>query len=261
MTNLEQVKQSAYKAFDSSFELLKTRFAENNLELRKPLWDELNIDDLKNEEWRPVVGYELEYQISNYGRLKSLPKKENSNQYRILQQQFCKCGYLYCSIKGKKYKYHRIVGLAFIENPLKKKTINHKIGLKWLNAVFNLEWNTSGENQRHALDNGLKVPRKGAGVHNSIPIIQFSVSGNFIREWESMKQVEKSLGIDDSPVSKCCKGDINYSQAYGFVWRFKKDIEQNGPCANLPESEIHIKNKPKFAARRKTNTLKKLSAI
>lgn len=260
MTKLEQIKQIAYKAFDSSFELLKTRFAENNLELRKPVWDELCIDNLKNEEWRPVVGYEHIYEVSNYGRVKSFPKRENSYQLKILKQSFDNCGYLYFTLGGKKFKSHRLVGLSFIENPLKKKTINHKLGLKWLNAVFNLEWNTSGENQRHALDNGLKVPRKGAGVHNSIPIIQYSTSGKFIREWECMKQVEKSLSIDDSPISKCCKGDINYSQAYGFLWRFKKDVEQNGPCADLPESEIHIKNKPKFAARRKTNTLKKLSS-
>lgn len=261
MTKLEQVKQNAYHAFDSSFELLRNKFEEYNLELRKPIWDELNIDNLKNEEWLPVVGYESEYQISNYGRLKSLPKRENSYKFKILQQHFCKCGYLYCSLKGKKYKYHRVVGLAFIDNPLNKKTINHKLGLKWLNVVFNLEWNTPGENQRHALDNGLKVPKKGGLVHNAIPVIQYSFVGKFMREWECIKQVEKSLGIDDTPVSKCCKGDINYSQAYGFIWRFKKDVAHYGLGADLPISEIHIKSKPKFQARRKNTILKKMLGL
>jgi len=164
-------------------------------------------------------------------------------------------------LRGKKYKCHRLVGLSFINNPEKKKTINHKLGLKWLNAAFNLEWNTSGENQRHALDNGLKVPPKGGAVHNAIPIIQYDIDGKYIREWECMKNVEKQLGIDDTPVSKCCKGDVNYSQAYGFVWRFKKDVQHNGLDADLPITEIHIKSKPKFQARRKNTILKKLLSL
>lgn len=258
MTKLEQVKHNAYDAFYSSFELLRNKFEEYNLELRKPIWDELDIDNLKNEEWLPVVGYESQYQISNYGRLKSLPKRENSYQLKILKQSFDNCGYLYFTLCGKKFKSHRLVGLAFIENPLKKKTINHIVGLKWLNVSFNLEWNTPGENQRHALDNGLKVPPKGGQVHNAIPIIQYTIAGKYMREWECIKQVEKSLGIDDSPVSKCCKGDINYSQAYGFIWRFKKDVVHYGPAEDLPISEIHIKSKPKFQARRKNTILKKM---
>lgn len=257
MTKLEQIRQSAYEAFNASFELLKARFVENDLELRKPIWDELGIADLKNEEWRPVVGYKHIYEVSNYGRVKSFPKRENSYQLKILKQSFENCGYLYFTLGGKKFKSHRLVGLSFIENPLKKKTINHKIGLKWLNVAFNLEWNTSGENQRHALDNGLKVPKKGGAVHNAIPIIQYNINGKYMREWECIKHVERQLGIDDSPVSKCCKGDINYSQAYGFIWRFKKDVAQDGIITDLPENEINVKNKPKFTARRKTTILKK----
>ena len=77
MTKLEQIRQSAYEAFNASFELLKAHFVENDLELRKPIWDELGIADLKNEEWRPVVGYEQVYEVSNYGRVKSFPKRED----------------------------------------------------------------------------------------------------------------------------------------------------------------------------------------
>jgi hypothetical protein len=59
---------------------------------------------------------------------------------------------------------HRLVAQAFIPNPDEKKEVNHIDGNKLNNNVYNLEWVSSSENKRHALDNGLKIynnPTKG----------------------------------------------------------------------------------------------------
>ena len=57
------------------------------------------------------------------------------------------------------------------------------------------------------------------GKKNSIPILQFSKSGEFIKEWPSTREAERQLGIFQSSICQCCKGRCK--SAGGFVWRYK----------------------------------------
>ena len=41
------------------------------------IYKNLSLEDLPNEEWRDVVGYEGLYQVSNMGRIKSLNTSKN----------------------------------------------------------------------------------------------------------------------------------------------------------------------------------------
>ncbi len=49
-------------------------------------------------------------------------------------------------------------------------------------------------------------------------IIQLDLDGNIIKEWLNPFQVKKELGIHDTAVLRCCKGQQKTS--YGFVWKF-----------------------------------------
>ena len=116
---------------------------------------------LNTEEYAlPVVGFEDFYEISSKGRI--------SNYRKILNPFVNNSGYLVIDLRvnGIRYKklMHRLVAEAFLDNPFNKKEVNHKDGNKLNNSIDNLEWVTSSENKKHALQEGLKVynkPTKG----------------------------------------------------------------------------------------------------
>ena len=65
-------------------------------------------------------------------------------------------------VRQKWFSLHRLLAEAFIPNPLNKKTINHKNGIKFDNRLKNLEWATQSENVAHAFRTGLTRLPKGS---------------------------------------------------------------------------------------------------
>ena len=61
------------------------------------------------------------------------------------------------------------------------------------------------------------------GKKNSIPIIQFSLDGTLIREWPSLSEAGRQLGIHQQNIGQCCKGRLKH--AGGFVWRYKDRLQ------------------------------------
>jgi len=113
------------------------------------------------EIWKDVVGFEGIYQCSNLGRIISL-KWGNK---KFINGSVSGCGYvqlvIYSNKIKKRIKLHRVIALAFIENPEHKLCINHKNGNKLDNRVENLEWCTHSENIIHAYKTGLWKPVNG----------------------------------------------------------------------------------------------------
>lgn len=50
---------------------------------------------------------------------------------------------------------HRLIAEAWVENPDKLETVNHKDGDKTNNAVENLEWMSFTDNTKHAFKKGM----------------------------------------------------------------------------------------------------------
>lgn len=115
------------------------------------------------EQWADIDGYEGRYQVSNLGRIKTIPhyvvtrggKRLLSERIKKLGQH--NAGYLSVMLgRNGSRLVHRIVAAAFLPKQEGKDFVNHKDGNKHNNRIDNLEWCSRQENEDHAFRTGLK---------------------------------------------------------------------------------------------------------
>ena len=159
-----------------------------------------------DEIWKDIEGYENDYQVSNLGRVKSLPKKcWNGKGYwfrdgRILTPVKSKKGYLNVWCRKNIFKVHRLVANAFIPNPQNLPQVNHIDGDKTNNCVANLEWVTDGENLLHAYRVLGRKQKTGKNHHNSRAVIQLK-DGKIINLFDSLNEAARATGAHFSVIS------------------------------------------------------------
>lgn len=121
---------------------------------------EFTKEELENEVWAGIVGYENNYRISDLGRVLSLNYR-GTRKEKLLCLVQNKAGYIVVQLsKNKKLKphyVHRLVASHFIDNPLNKLEVNHLDEVKLNNRKTNLEWNTRAENIHYSLKNKTSI--------------------------------------------------------------------------------------------------------
>jgi hypothetical protein len=175
---------------------------------------------MKGEIWKPVVGYEGIYEVSNLGRIKSLSRfvwKNNKRPTRIKCKLLAldnSSGYSRVHLHDGYYRQgkgvHRLVLEAFVpRNNNLQDQCNHKNGIKTDNRVENLEWCNRFENMRHARDIGLlsitgrkKVIRSDGKIYNSLT--------------EAAKDIQGDIGY----ISNICRKQRYYHLCRGFGFLF-----------------------------------------
>ena len=167
------------------------------------------------EVWKDIPGYEGKYQISNKGRVKSLPRNEKfckrANEV-ILKSFVCGSGYQEVILKINGHRkpklIHRMVAEAFVPNHAGKEEVNHKDGNKFNNDSTNLEWVTPSENIQHSYTE-LEHKKYGKAV----------VCVETEETYESIKEAAEDKGLQLPLIWKCCNG--RQKTTGGYHWRYK----------------------------------------
>lgn len=186
------------------------------------------------EVWLPVKDYEGIYEVSNLYRVKSLGNNKTRKE-KILRLTRNKKGYLNVQLrkqgKMKSYRVHRLVWEAFRYKIPACMEIDHQNTIRDDCRLFNLRICTSKENsnnpitkERHAEANRRPDCRRNhvdaVKKTCSKPVLQYTIDGEFIKEWPSASEAARQLGYHQSNISACCRGEKK--QAYGYIWKYKQ---------------------------------------
>lgn len=185
------------------------------------------------EEWKYIKGFEGLYKVSNYGNVMSVERYINTCHKevmrlipnRLLVPYKTKTGYLkvwlYKNGEKKKYSIHRLVAMAFIDNPENKPCVNHIDNNRENNNVNNLEWCTYKENSQWAEIQGRREFTKEwrakiSATRKTKPVIGIDDEGNEIF-FAKVRDVKKG-GFDPKAIIRCCKGLQHKSK--GYIWKY-----------------------------------------
>lgn len=192
-------------------------------------------EDVPEEEWRDVLGFEELYQVSNLGKVRTIKKGEAE-----MAQQENRNGYMTVHLRNKgverRAMVHRLVAEAFIPNPNELRDVNHKNGNKADNRIENLEWTTHSDNMTHSFR------ELGKNVRH---IVQIGLDGTFIERWNSIVEASEATGICRTDIQKCCKGERTMAGA--FEWKYEEDYKEpkDGWCIDYYDA---VKVSPKYDA-------------
>ena len=173
------------------------------------------------EEWRVINDYP-NYSISNLGNVKN-------NKTGKFLKSCVKGGYLHISLTNDKikktFKVHRLVALAFIENPENKSDVNHKNKNKLDNTLWNLEWMTRRENNQHKCIGLIYKSNKNKKIirlsKDNAEIIEKYNSIEDAGNWAFENKLTKNSHNGRNSIGNCVNGLSK--TAYGFCWLYEKN--------------------------------------
>lgn len=185
---------------------------------------------MQEEIWKDIKDYEGLYQVSNLGRVRSIPRRGTCKTLHILKPGKNHKNYLQVRLtknsKGKTFVIHRLVAKSFILNPNDYPQVNHIDGNKLNNCVDNLEWCTNEYNMKEACRLGLRdnIYKKGKEHCRSVSINQYDLQGKFIKKWFCVKDIERELNFDNRNICACARH--KKKSAYGYIWRYENDTTE-----------------------------------
>lgn len=231
------------------------------------------------EEWRDIKGFEKLYQVSDWGRVKSLDRTVTENSKyghtidvnfkgRMLKQPLDKDGYCLVGLhkNGKTYnkRVHILVAETFIPNPQNKPIVGHLKTLpngledKTANEVWHLAWMTYPENSTYGtlserkseiMVEGYKTrKRKKVWLGKkriehakalSIPIVEIKEDGTVV-EWNGISECAEIIGASAPHLNNAVNGK-NRKKGHGYRTSlfYKKDEYEQKLLEDLCSQELN----------------------
>lgn len=190
---------------------------------------------MEHEIWKPIIGYEPDYEVSNLGNVRSMrfanmgPGKKGSgvkNLKLILGSNGYYVVNLYKDGIMKQLHVHRLVAEAFLPNPQNFPVVDHINTITTDNRICNLRWTTPRGNINNPISSERRLSKcrqqlkgkygKDANKHRSIA--QYTKDGVLLKVWGAMSDACRELGLDSGSLTRACQG-INKTSG-GFVWRY-----------------------------------------
>jgi hypothetical protein len=192
---------------------------------------QLDLPCIVTEEWRPVVGWEGFYEVSNLGQVRSLDRwvrsKSNSLRFRkgiILRQKDPgrhkkrkQLPYLLIHLRALPRSEHRsvhsLVIKAFVGPRPPGMVCNHMDGNPQNNHATNLEWVTPSENLQHAVRLGKQMGRRGEKHHaTSLTETDIYHIRLLLRAGSMQQDLALMFGVSDGTIS-----NIAHKKTWGHL--------------------------------------------
>lgn len=178
---------------------------------------------LEGEEWRPILGFNNKYYVSNFGRVLTIPtyvlrrgsKYPLHGKLKVLRLAG-KASHMYYYVSftqghrtGKLISVHRLVAQAFIPNPLNKPCIDHIDGNQLNNNSLNLRWVDYKENANNKVTYKKQLEK---AAHPFLAIKDNIVCLRYTNMVDAIKD-----GFNDCRIRICLKNPNSTHKGYKWI--------------------------------------------
>lgn len=157
-----------------------------------------------SELWKDIEGYEGRYQVSNMGRVRSMKRYSEDGKLLtkgiVLKERAIPSGYLSVNIRNKTLYIHRAVAMAFVPGYFDGAEVNHKDENRQNNRYDNLEWVSHKDNLNYGSHN--RKMREKKTMLYGCPVDQYSLDGNFIASYPSIRAAARSIGAYQKDIKR-----------------------------------------------------------
>lgn len=190
-----------------------------------------------DEIWKPVLGYEGYYEVSDLGRVRGsdriITQKNGKRYFRrsyIIKQHIGDVGYYCVHLRkdgiGKHLRTHVLVCTAFHGPRPNGMEVLHLDGTRTNNRADNLIWGTRSDNMKDPICKSKRIAASralwvnGRMESKKKAVEKYDICGTLVAEYESTSAAARATGLMRESISHVCLGKSK--TAGGYIWKFKK---------------------------------------